>query len=62
MCDSNYACWGNGQCNKMFDNKKHCFDGGDCDYKYEKMSKCGNNEGNNEENKLLKMSINSTEC
>ena len=40
MCDSNFGCWGNGQCNQMLNDEEHCFDGGDCNYKYGKPSKC----------------------
>ena len=56
MCESNYGCWGNGQCNKMLDNEKHCFDGGDCNYKFGKQSKC-NSEGNNLRNEKNILSL-----
>ena len=32
MCKSNEYCWGNGICDPIMNNRKHCYDGGDCDY------------------------------
>ena len=33
MCKSNYACWGNGECNSFLNTPENCFDGGDCSYR-----------------------------
>ena len=27
-------CWGDGVCDPIMNNTKHCFDGGDCTYQY----------------------------
>ena len=29
-CESNFGCWGDGQCNLFLNTSKNCFDGGDC--------------------------------
>ena len=44
ICNSNYACWGNGECNSFLNHAKFCFDGGDCTSKDKTMSKCNNLE------------------
>ena len=36
FCKSNEKCWGDGVCDPVLNNTKHCFDGGNClNYKYE---------------------------
>ena len=39
-CESNFGCWGDGQCNQFLNTSKNCFDGGDCSKPEVKMSKC----------------------
>ena len=34
ICVSNKNCWGDGVCDPVMNNTKHCFDGGDCNYHY----------------------------
>ena len=34
ICKSNEKCWGDGICDPVLNNAKHCFDGGDCTYRY----------------------------
>ena len=33
-CDTRSKCWADGICDSFLNNEKHCFDGGDCEYKY----------------------------
>ena len=36
FCKSNEKCWGDGVCDPVLNNTKHCFDGGNClKYEYE---------------------------
>ena len=36
FCKSNEKCWGDGVCDPVLNNTKHCFDGGNClNYEYE---------------------------
>ena len=42
MCDSNYRCWGNGECNQFLNNSTYCYDGGDCSNKNFTLALCNN--------------------
>ena len=42
VCQSQNPCWGNGHCETFLNNSNTCFDGGDCNYRYGKTSKCSN--------------------
>ena len=48
MCDSNFFCWGSGECNSFLNNEEHCFDGGDCNRKVVKSAKCNDRSCCNE--------------
>ena len=41
MCDSNYRCWGNAECNQFLNDSTHCYDGGDC-FNTTKLASCNN--------------------
>ena len=39
-CESNYLCWGSGECNLFLNTSESCYDGGDCLYQDIEMSRC----------------------
>ena len=56
-CESNFGCWGDGQCNEFLNTFKNCFDGGDCSKPEMRMSECNeinccNGAGTNVESTL----------
>ena len=50
VCKSDFACWGNGECNAFLNTTENCFDGGDCRSRYGKTADCNSTECCTEKN------------